>query len=1072
MWRLLLCFFLVGYGWALTPHKQLTQYVHRHWSSSDGLPQQSIFSITQADDDTLLLATQDGLFRFDGRRFTALFPDTRANPVDDRAGVTLLKDRDGAYWLGTQGYGVLRFTATDAQQFNTDHGLPGNIVAEIIQDRAGTVWVATMAGLCRFRDGRPTRVQLAESGYDRQPDPNQSDPVQALLEDSQGRIWVGGQDGSLRRFQADRPEAVQRLPAFTQAAITELYQDRTGTIWVGTAGAGLFRLGHDAVRAVSATLHGAMIEDLLEDADGVLWVATQQGLRRLVDGLLIDETPFLADAVLVKLFRDRDGNLWLGSKMDGLHLVRNGPVTPWSQAEGLSDGKTWSAFAGRDGSIWIGTERGGVNRIHNGTVTTLTRQDGLPSDTVYITYEDERQVLWIGTNKGVATYAHGKVAVYDSAGGLSNNVVRALEGDGEGGAWVGTEHGGLNHIRADGTITVIPPQTGFPHGFVSAIVAQPGAGLWVASFFGGLSLFDGQGFVRFSAAEGLAEDHILSLTAGADGALWIATVGGGIARYHNGSFRSFTQADGLGDNIFFRILEDRHGRLWMSGNRGIFRIARNELEAYWSGQSQKVPCTHFGREDGMRAVECNAGGALSGAVDSQGRLWFPTLDGVVAIDAKPGATPLRPLSIHMERVLLDGKPVTQGVLPAGSQRLELHFNAPVYYKAQETTYTYRLEGYDRDWVTAGATPFATYTNLPPGDYTFTVRAQHQGTSSVMPATFRFQQEPFFYQTTWFLPVCILAGLALGALLFQWRVRHLRRRKQELEQLVDHRTVELKQAYRALEAAQAQLVETAHKIGMAEIAGNVLHNVGNTLNSARVSIEEIAGRVRSLPDEKIARLLGLLDEHENDLGRFLTQDQKGRKIPEYLRALGVQMNLTRHELESEIEQLNTLAERMNRFIRDQDAYVGFAGLFEAVDLGALLVEVVQQKRESLNIDGITLQYQATPDLPQVKAQKYKLVQVLKTLIDYARESPADQGPRQCRLTTGTTDDRVFVALHFTGAPFTADERQRLFNQGYFQGKLDLHQTATWLHEMSATIHIPATTQDQTFRIDFPRASADE
>ena len=157
--------------------------------------------------------------------------------------------------------------------------------------------------------------------------------------------------------------------------------------------------------------------------------------------------------------------------------------------------------------------------------------------------------------------------------------------------------------------------------------------MWIGTRSGGVSRFTNGRFTTWSTSNGLPSNHILSFFEDRSGAMWIGTHGGGLTRLKDGKLATITTSQGLYDNLAFQILEDDQGDLWMSANKGLYRVSLNELNAVADGKASTVTSFVYGVADGMLSRECN-GGSPAGWKTRDGRLWFATVKGVVAIDPK------------------------------------------------------------------------------------------------------------------------------------------------------------------------------------------------------------------------------------------------------------------------------------------------------------------------------------------------------------------------------------------------------------------------------------------------------
>jgi len=234
----------------------------------------------------------------------------------------------------------------------------------------------------------------------------------------------------------------------------------------------------------------------------------------------------------------------------------------------------------------------------------------------------------------------------------------------------------------------------------------------------------------------------------------------------------------------FAILDDGRGDLWMSCNRGIFRVARKDLEDFFSGRKTSVTSVAYGEADGMVSAECNGGFQPAGWKGRDGRLWFPTIRGAVVVDPATLRVNAEAPPVVLERLVADGRdvgPSSGQKLPAGTRSVEIHYTGLSFFAAERVRFQYRLDGFDRDWVDAGTRRVAYYTNLPPRQYVFRVLAvSRDGVRNRVGATLPFSVAPRFVQTPVFFGSVAAAVLAIAAIAYRLRTRGLRARARELE----------------------------------------------------------------------------------------------------------------------------------------------------------------------------------------------------------------------------------------------------------------------------------------------------
>jgi diguanylate cyclase (GGDEF)-like protein len=346
--------------------------------------------------------------------------------------------------------------------------------------------------------------------------------------------------------------------------------------------------------------------------------------------------------------------------------------------------------------------------------------------------------------------------------------------------------------------------------------------LWVGTK-GGLSRLDGDRFVSFTTKEGLAGNRIRCIYEDPDGTMWIGTLDSGFSRFKDGRFTNYSTRNGLHNNGAFQILEGEHDYFWISSNRGIYRVSRKQLNDYADHKIPMVNSVVYGIQDGMLSVECNGERQPAGTRTQDGKLWFPTQDGVVVIDPKivPYNTHLPLLSI--ESTTLDGNVInfTKGVvIEPGQSNFEISYAAPSSIKPEYNHFKYRLAGLDNDWIDGGSQHTVHYSHLPPGRYTFQViGANSDGIWSDIGAACDIDVRPFFYETRLFLALCtfILVGLSVTG--YAVRVHQLKGNEKRLTALVDQRTAELVKKTQQLEVANDKLEKLATLDGLTNIANH-------------------------------------------------------------------------------------------------------------------------------------------------------------------------------------------------------------------------------------------------------------
>lgn len=233
----------------------------------------------------------------------------------------------------------------------------------------------------------------------------------------------------------------------------------------------------------------------------------------------------------------------------------------------------------------------------------------------------------------------------------------------------------------------------------------------------------------------------------------------------------------------------------MSCNKGIFAVARQDLDDFAEGRRTRIECLAFDESDGMRSRECNGGHPAGFKPPGDPTLWFPTLKGVVLVDPSNLPLNLTPPQVVVESFIVDNEEINLSsvpILPPRRKRLEFHYTALSFISPEKVRYRYRLEGFETDWVEAGGNRIARYTRVPPGDYRFrAIAASSDKVWNETGAFVVFRLRYAFYETIWFPLASILTLLALTYMIYRRRIHSLRRRELILQEKVEEALAEVR-----------------------------------------------------------------------------------------------------------------------------------------------------------------------------------------------------------------------------------------------------------------------------------------
>jgi signal transduction histidine kinase/ligand-binding sensor domain-containing protein len=892
------------------PRPAAGQYRIDSWTTEHGLPQGSINAVLQTRDGFLWVTTWGGLARFDGTTFRAYTTTTNPEMRSTRL-AGMREDNDGRLWIRSYDNELMSYTADGNDTFvtyTTAHGLPadavtsfslkeGRIVAVtdkgtvvwqgdrfvpyvpppgapvngngttiISNSLTNAIWYRTADGLVhRYEPGKPTRTVTLPF-------------VGGVYEDLEGRVWmrqntelVAIYDNVERRFGAK-----DGLPPFNALAIVE---DPDGTLWLMASGALVrYRKGRFSIYTTADGLPDRGLRTFYTDREGSHWVGTQAGLARMTERALTTYTSddgLEADPVYPVL-QDRAGAVWIGS-WAGLTRYRDGVFEQVSEKLNLKE-LMLSLFEDHDGSIWAGSYGGGVRRIQNDRVTSYRFSPGAPRTTFTITRVRSGDLLFGGQDGSVSVYRDDRFSRLTQIEGYARGEVHTLHEDAQGTLWIGSD---VLTKYEGGRATIVDDRAGF-------------AGRRIRS---------------------IHEDRA--------GTLWIGTYDTGLFRYRDGRFTRYTTREGLPVNSAFEIVEDGQGRFWMSSNAGVYRVARDDLDAFAAGRIRSVKAVAYGRGDGMANQECSGIGHPGVIRASDGRLWIGTQKGVSVIDPATLRVDLTPPAVSILELIVGGQPVKARdriEIRSGATSVEAHYAALTFVRPELARYKYRMEGLDPDWVDAGSDRNARYAQLPYGTFQFRVAAANRdGVWNDNGASVTIVVVRPFYRTSWFTALVIVALAATGFGVHRWRLGLLRAQQEQQEafsrQLIDSQEIDRRRIASGLHDGLSQsLIVIRNWALLGERALPADHATKTRLTEIAKTASDALGEVRTVVEDLVPYHLervGLADPVREMAARI--GDATGLRITCAIADLG-----DRIPVDAQIGLFRVIQEALNNIVKHAGA----------------------------------------------------------------------------------------------------------------------------------------------------------
>ena len=858
---------------ALDPSRSLGQYRLVRWDQDQGLPQNVTAGIAQTQDGFLWLRFDHGLIRFDGKKFD-IGKDIQANielPLDV---YSLLLGFSGELWISSWKAMYCRLPNGEFKRFGKKDGVPDDVLQPLFLDKEGILWVGTENyGLLQFKENQfstyPGSLELARH------------QIYGFCETGDGAVWVATasgvyridrKSGEIRRFSK-----IDGLPADEVYGLTV---DWNGRLWAGTR-LGLVRLESGIFEPVPNDLGKLPIQVLMTDSHGMVWASIAGGgLWRVEPGT--DQASQLPpengrpSPNIQQIFEDREGNIWLATT-EGLERLSDVKVITYTTRDGLPGDNVLTVAAGSADRIWIGTSNG-LACLKNGKIEGISlgpnETSGAPMEVTSL-YEDPHEVLWFGTRDGqLNRFEHGqdqRVASLNKEGGpgYAMGICNNRAGD----LLVGTAGAGLQVFRNGQLVRTFNAADGLRNRTIFSLTIDREGTVWIGETPGVDALRGSTISVPGENAEILSKTTILSTYSDPDGTVWAGGVTG-LYRLRNGKWSQFAfrPDERVLAPEFYCLLEDDNGNLWSSGSRGIFCVSKRELNEFFDGKRSSVNCRAFGKADGLKSPDCSNVYFPAGCKLPDGRLSFGTSAGLAVIDANHlQFNPLLP-AVQIKQVVVDLshvlpiRPGNQSVeLGPGAHHLEFDYAGLSFTAPEKVRFKYRLDGFDKNWIDAGTSAEAHYTNLAPGTYLFRVIACNNDDLWVpeeSAAATTVIVQPHFYQTIWFSFLCAGVFVLAVWLLWQWRLQQIleerTRLARELHDTVARGTVGLLWRLEAAKSLAKKMHFDPVLASLDEIAKLARENLKETRRAMRALRSGVFDTNVSLPSALEAVLTRIAD----------------------------------------------------------------------------------------------------------------------------------------------------------------------------------------------------------------------
>jgi len=752
----------------------------------DGLPNGFVHDILQDQQGFMWIATENGLSKYDGYKFT----NYRHDP-DDSSSISsnlisaLHEDRSGLLWVSTWG-GLNKFIREKEVfiRYGYDRDNPASIGSnhvECIDDFSyegkDVLWLGTATGL--------NKLDPETGEFTRYPHTNRGHPyrfVEALVVDTSGNVWVGSTEGGLHKFNPETRRYIHyrhdpgNPKSLSSNLVWSLFEDQTGILWIGTSGGGLNKYDslkdqfisyhHDPSNPIS--LGNDIVLSIFEDKAGKLWVGSGEGGLNIFNRTKEEFTRYihdpddpnsLSDNTVMCIDEDKSGMLWVGTWGGGLNKI-DPQKSQFSQIRHLPGNKNslsnndvtcvYESHYGGEAVLWIGTKNGGLNKLNRAKKQYISYQhnpdnpNSLSNNFVFSICESRSEILWIGNFYGGLNKFNRRTGQFtrymydpDSPNSLSCKSVRCIVEDKTGMLWIGTQTGGINTfdpITEQFTLVSKKMQ-------IIQIYQDRSDELWFATLQG-LKKLDretGQFTTYWHNPEdpnSISHNYIMSIYESNSGDFWVGTYGGGLNLFdrETGKFIRYTVKDGLPNDMIVGILEDEQNNLWLATSKGLSKF-NLKTEAF----------RNYDYHDGLLGDQFEEGAYFK---SRDGEMFFGSINGLNAFYPKNIKYNMHIPPVFITDFRIFNKPVlikkddnveqkSVYTLPghiSTMDEIELSYKENVfsfefaaldYHSPMKNRYAYKMEGVDPDWVFTDASHrFVSYTQFDPGTYAFKIKGSN------------------------------------------------------------------------------------------------------------------------------------------------------------------------------------------------------------------------------------------------------------------------------------------------------------------------------------------------------------
>lgn len=774
-------------------------YSFQQYGVEDGMAQSNVNHIAQDRFGNLWIGTSGGLSYFDGYAFKNFYVQ---NGLENLKINHLAEDSEGNMLIAT-GSGLVIYDGIDftVYPFKGPQGTNAS-VKKAFEDKNKNIWVLTFNNHLGRLQGDSIAAFLSDTTL-------ANEIVTDIAEDKSGALWLSTWSGHLFRYEN---ELLAQVPLVTKKSLTfyDIFADSRNILWLITDN-GL--LAYDAEHQ-QAELHeinywpNLTITSLAEDNEGYLWIGTSNGTFKydVQQQKIQEKTHSLKNSIIQDIFTDREGNVWFGTYGEGLHKFKGESFSKLRKAEGLSNNIIFSILKDRKQNYWFGYLPGGIDRYDGKEIRHYGKEDGLSSELILCSVEDDAGNIWFGTFDGLNQFDGNTFQVHGLQEGLPHRSILSAYKDTNGQLWFGTATGIVTYTEND-EFEVLYLKGGKPLNDQVLAIKQLTDGRIIFNTGKQFYVVENERIQPFIKEEQLLGAGIQAFVVDSSDYVWWATHDAQIMKYseEEDTIIVLNRNNAIPQMQVFSMVIARDSSMMVGTERGVSCLKFDE-------NNNLIGIKHYGESEGFLGTETNPGAVFT---EPDGSIWFGSVKGAYKYNIEEDHRNYVPPLVHLTDIKLfyedvNWQEMTDSVrrwynipvdlkLPYDQNHLVFEFKGNSLKNPEAIRYQFMLENFDNSWSPVTDRMEAVYANLPPGAYTFHVKAANgDGIWNLHPASFNFNITPPFWQTWWFymLVSAGMIGLVRGIIIY--RVRQEKERNRQLEKEVKARTREIQALNESLE----------------------------------------------------------------------------------------------------------------------------------------------------------------------------------------------------------------------------------------------------------------------------------